>query len=66
MILLPIMGILLPIMGSKTSPLFVVPPLFGKTRQALLALLYTRADEAHLQENLICLAAMEWVVARRG
>ncbi len=56
--MLPIMGILLPNMGSKTSPLVVVPPLFGKTRQALLSLLYTRADEAHLQENLIRLAAL--------
>lgn len=51
--MLPIMGILLPNMGSKTAPLVVVPPLFGKTRQALLALLYTRPDEAHLQEDLI-------------
>ena len=48
--LLPIMGILLPVMGSKTSPVVVVPPLFGKTRQALFALLYTHADETHLQE----------------
>ena len=45
-------------MGSKTSPLVVVPPLFGKTRQALLALLYTRPDETHLQEELIRRAAV--------
>ena len=32
--------------------------LFGKTRQALLALLYTHSDEAHLQESLIHLAAL--------
>ncbi|MBI4206687.1 MAG: nucleotidyltransferase domain-containing protein [Betaproteobacteria bacterium] len=33
-------------------------PLFSKTRQALLGVLYTRADEAHLQEDLIHLAAL--------
>ncbi len=32
--------------------------LFGKTRQTLLSLLYGRADEAHLQESLIQLAAL--------
>lgn len=52
------MGILLPNMGSKPAPIAVVPPLFGKTRQALLALLYTRPDEAHLQEDLIRRAAV--------
>lgn len=56
--LLPMMGILLPIMGSNIPPLVVVPPLFGKTRQALLSLLYTRADETHQQEDLIRLAAL--------
>lgn len=50
---LPTVGILLPIMGSQ-APL----PLFGKTRQVLLSLLYTRPDEALLQENLIQLAAL--------
>jgi predicted nucleotidyltransferase len=45
-------------MGSKTLPPAALPPLFGKTRQALLSLLYSRADEAHLQENLIQLAAL--------
>ena len=34
------------------------PSLFGKTRQALLALLYARADEEHLQESLIQLAGL--------
>jgi predicted nucleotidyltransferase len=34
------------------------PALFSKTRHALLALLYSRADEAHLQESLIQLAAL--------
>ena len=49
------MGILLPIMGSQTSdPL----SLFGRTRQTLLALLYSRADEEHLQESLIQLAGL--------
>jgi len=48
------MGILLPIMGSIAS----IPALFSKTRQALLGLLYTRADETHLQESLIHLAAL--------
>ena len=52
------MGILLPIVGSKSVPSSELPSLFGKTRQALLSLLYTRADEAHLQENLIQLAAL--------
>jgi predicted nucleotidyltransferase len=32
--------------------------LFGKTRQTLLALLYSRADEEHLQESLIQLAGL--------
>ncbi|MDA0225140.1 MAG: nucleotidyltransferase domain-containing protein [Proteobacteria bacterium] len=35
-----------------------LPSLFGKTRQALLAQLYGRADEEHLQENLIQLAGL--------
>ena len=49
------MGSLLPIMGSRTSdPL----SLFGRTRQTLLALLYSRADEEHLQESLIQLAGL--------
>ena len=49
------MGSLLPIMGSQTSaPL----SLFGRTRQTLLALLYSRADEEHLQESLIQLAGL--------
>ena len=42
-------------MGSQTSdPL----SLFGRTRQTLLALLYSRADEEHLQESLIQLAGL--------
>ena len=45
-------------MGSKTVSSNVPLPLFGKTRQALLSLLYTRADEIHLQESLIQLAAL--------
>jgi len=56
------MGILLPKMGSqkgsRTLPFGVSPPLFGKTRQVLLALLYRRADEEHLQESLIQLAGL--------
>lgn len=55
---LPIMGILLPMVGSPTVSSAGVPSLFGKTRQALLSLLYSRADEAHLQESLIQLAAL--------
>jgi len=55
---LPTVGILLPIMGSKTNATAGMPPLFGKTRQTLLALLYTRADEEHLQESLIQLAGL--------
>jgi uncharacterized protein len=51
------MGILLPIMGSEISS-GEVPSLFGKTRQRLLALLYSRADEEHLQESLIQLAGV--------
>ena len=35
-----------------------LPSLFGKTRQALLALLYARADEEYLQESLIQLAGL--------
>jgi uncharacterized protein len=52
------MGILLPIMGRKAASSDVPLSLFGKTRQALLSLLYTRADETHLQESLIQLAAL--------
>jgi len=57
------MGILLPIMGSRmpgSRNLLrgEVPPLFGKTRQRLLALLYRRADQEHLQERLIQLAGL--------
>lgn len=48
------MGILLPIMGSQGG---IPLPLFGRTRQVLLGLLYTRVDEPQLQENLIQLAA---------
>lgn len=55
---LPIMGILLPMVGSQAVLSGGSPPLFSKTRQALLALLYSRADEAHLQESLIQLAAL--------
>ncbi len=44
--------------GSQNISSAGVPSLFGKTRQALLSLLYTRADEAHLQESLIQLAAL--------
>jgi predicted nucleotidyltransferase len=47
------MGILLPMVGSKQSMPDNLPSLFGRTRQALLALLYSRADEEHLQESLI-------------
>jgi predicted nucleotidyltransferase len=52
------MGILLPTMGSTAAISHTLPPLFGKTRQALLSLLFTHADEAHLQESLIQLAAL--------
>jgi predicted nucleotidyltransferase len=40
-------------MGSKRPFPESLPSLFGKTRQALLALLYTRPDEELLQEQLI-------------
>jgi predicted nucleotidyltransferase len=52
------MGILLPMVGSRTVVSGGSPSLFGKTRQALLALLYARADEEHLQESLIRLAGL--------
>jgi predicted nucleotidyltransferase len=52
------MGTLLPMMGSKDTLTGGPPRLFGKTRQALLALLYARADEEHLQESLIQLAGL--------
>lgn len=52
------MGILLPMMGSKTALSGESPSLFGRTRQALLAILYSRADEEHLQESLIQLAGL--------
>jgi predicted nucleotidyltransferase len=44
--------------GSQTVLSGGLPFLFGKTRQALLALLYARADEEHLQESLIQLAGL--------
>jgi len=56
--LLPTMGILLPMTGSKADMIGTTPSLFGKTRQTLLALLYSRADEEHLQESLIQLAGL--------
>jgi len=45
-------------MGSQSDAVVELPSLFGKTRQALLAQLYGRADEEHLQENLIRLAGL--------
>lgn len=45
-------------MGSQADAAVELPSLFGKTRQALLAQLYGRADEEHLQENLIKLAGL--------
>jgi predicted nucleotidyltransferase len=45
-------------MGSTGLPLQNTLPLFSKTRQVLLSLLFTQPDEAHLQENLIQLAAL--------
>lgn len=58
MALLPNVGILLPIMGSHALRSGAFLPLFGKARQALLSLVFTRADEAHLQEDLIRQAAL--------
>jgi len=55
---LPTMGILLPMLGSQAALGGTPPSLFGKTRQTLLGLLYSRADEEHLQENLIQLAGL--------
>lgn len=52
------MGILLPMVGSQSVLSGGSPSLFGKTRQTLLALLYSRADEEHLQESLIQLAGL--------
>ena len=52
------MGILIPMVGSQTLLSGALPSLFGKTRQALLGLLYARADEAQLQERLIQLAGL--------
>ena len=52
------MGILLPMVGSQAVLSGGSPSLFGKTRQTLLALLYSRADEEHLQEGLIQLAGL--------
>lgn len=50
------MGILLPSVGSDAAD--APRSLFGRTRQTLLALLYSRADEEHLQESLIQLAGL--------
>jgi len=52
------MGILLPMVGSNTAQSKESLSLFGRTRQALLAILYSRADEEHLQESLIQLAGL--------
>lgn len=56
--LLPKMGIMLPMVGSNIALPGGSPSLFGRTRQVLLALLYSRADEEHLQESLIQLAGL--------
>lgn len=45
-------------MGSQSKAVIELPSLFGKTRQALLAQIYGRADEEHLQENLIRLVGL--------
>jgi len=45
-------------MGSRSSYSAGAPSLFGRTRQTLLTLLYTRADEEQLQESLIRLAGL--------
>ena len=45
-------------MGSTTAPSVEPLSLFGKTRQALLSLLYGRANEEHPPENLIELAGL--------
>ena len=55
---LPTLGILLPSMGSQSVSAVELPSLFGKTRQTLLSLLYGRADEEQLQENLIEFAGL--------
>lgn len=55
---LPAEGILLPTMGSQGTVADGSTSLFGKTRQALLGLLYGRADQEHLQESLIQLAGL--------
>lgn len=52
------MGILLPTVGSQKPLPESLPSLFGKTRQALLALLFTRPDEELLQEQLILHAGL--------
>ncbi|MGH8674530.1 MAG: nucleotidyltransferase domain-containing protein [Burkholderiales bacterium] len=44
--------------GSQSVLAGAGPSLFGKTRQTLLALLYSRADREHLQESLIQLAGL--------
>jgi uncharacterized protein len=45
-------------MGRATAVAGLPLPLFGKTRQTLLGLLYTRVDEEHLQESLIEFAGL--------
>ena len=45
-------------MGSGATSTDAPASLFGKTRQTLLGLLYGRADQEHLQENLIQLAGL--------
>lgn len=45
-------------MEGSDSAIGSPPSLFGRTRRVLLALLYSRADEEHLQESLIQLAGL--------
>jgi len=45
-------------MGSDSRRRDAPASLFGKTRETLLGLLYGRADQEHLQENLIRLAGL--------
>lgn len=42
---MPIEGTIMPIMGTNQEPVTIAAALFGRTRRAVLGLLFTRADE---------------------
>jgi len=53
LIIVPEMGTIGPVMGTKKKPESLAAVLFGKTRRALLSLLYCHADESFYLMQLV-------------